>query len=117
MKKYSKENTKESVKLKVIKTMNVFNIPVKDIYFFPNKNFLINGDGIYKLYNDKYMCTRTKKDIHYKSIKIIDNDNFLCLKDDTKLMNINLKTGKFAKILEFPKKILNLLYYENKFFL
>lgn len=115
MKKNSKQNTKESVKLKVIKTLNVFNIPVKDIYFFPNQNFLMNADGTYKIYNDKYMCTRTKKDIHYKNIKIIDNDSFLCLKDDTKLMNINLKTGKVTKIYEFPKKILNLLYYENKY--
>lgn len=115
MKKDSKVKNKESVKLKVLKTMNIFNSPINDIYFFPNKNFLINADGTYKIYNDKYMCIRTKKDIHYKNIKIIDNDSFICLKDNTKLMNINLKTGKATKIFEFPKKVLNLLYYENKY--
>ena len=115
MKKDSKVKNKESVKLKVLKTMNIFNSPINDIYFFPNKNFLINTDGTYKIYNDKYMCIRTKKDIHYKNIKIIDNDSFICLKDNTKLMNINLKTGKVTKIFEFPKKVLNLLYYKNKY--
>ena len=115
MKKNTKLKKKESVKLKVVKTMNIFNIPVKDIYIFPNKNFLINADGIYKIYNDKNMCTRTKKDNHYKNINIIDNDSFLCLKDDNKLMNINLKTGKVTKIYEFPQRILNILYYKNKY--
>ena len=115
MKKNANVKKQESVKLKLVKTMNIFNIIVKDIYIVPNNSFLINADDIYKIYTDKYMCTRTKKDIHYKNIKILDNDSFLCLKDDNKLMNINLKTGKVTKIYEFPQKILNLLYYENKY--
>lgn len=49
MKKNANVKKQESVKLKVLKTMNIFNIPVKDIYIFPNKNFLINADGIYKI--------------------------------------------------------------------
>ena len=59
---------------------------------------------------------KRKKLVYYKYIKIIDNDNFMCLKDDTKLMSINIKTGEVIKLFEFTEeKINNLLYYGNKY--
>ena len=47
------------------------------------------------------MHKRKKKNVYYKYIKIIDNDSFMCLKDDTKLMCINIKNGTTTKLFEF----------------
>ena len=55
----------------------------------------------YKIYNKKEKSIREEKHLCYKYIKIIDNNNFSCLKDDTKLMSINIKTGKLIKLFEF----------------
>ena len=105
---------KTNLKLKLIKTLNPFNYPIKNVHTFPNKNILILTDNSYKIYNEKYQCLRTKKDINYSNIKIIDNDSFICLKDNIKLIKINLKTGKILCLLEFKEQISKILYHDNK---
>ena len=105
---------KTNIKLKLIKTLNPFNIPIKNVHVFPNKNILILTDNSYKIYNEKHQCLRTKKDINYSNIKIIDNDTFICLKDNIKLIKINLKTGKVLSLHEFKEQISKILYHDNK---
>ena len=59
---------------------------------------------------------KRKKNVYYKYIKIIDNDSFMCLKDDTKLMCINIKNGRVTKLFDFTEEsIKNLLYYGKKY--
>ena len=105
---------KTNIKLKLIKTLNPFNIPIKNVHIFPNKNILILTCNSYKIYNEKHQCLRTKKDINYSNIKIIDNDTFICLKDNIKLIKINLKTGKVLSLHEFKEQISKILYHDNK---
>ena len=108
-------SNKKKVKLKTIKVLTPFNFQISNVYVFPNKNFLVNTDWGYKIYNEKYQCIRAKENVNYNSIKIIDNDNFICLKDNTKLVNIGLKTGKIQTIFYFKEEISELLYHGDKY--
>jgi hypothetical protein len=89
---------------------------IEDVYIFPNKNLLVLEDDKYKIYNKKDECISKKYHVHYKYIKIIDNNSFICLKDDNKLININIKNGKLIKLFEFTEETIdNLIYYGNKY--
>ena len=76
---------------------------------------MVNTPCGYKIYNEKYQCIRSKGNVNYKNIKIIDNDNFICLKDNTKLVNIGLKTGKIQTIFYFKEEISKILYHGDKY--
>ena len=103
------------IKLNRLKTFSVHG-RINDVYIFPNKNILLLGNDSYKIYNKKDVCIKEKKNVYYKYIKIIDNDSFMCLKDDTKLMCINIKNGRVTKLFEFPEEgIKNLLFYGKKY--
>ena len=108
-----KNDIKKRVKLKIIKTLTPFNLQIADVYVFPNKNILVNSVYGYKIYNDKYQCIKMKDHVNYSNIKIIDNDNFICLKDNKKLVNIGLKAGKIKIIYDFKEEISTILYHGN----
>lgn len=106
---------KEKTKLKSIKTINAINGAINDIYIFDNKNFLISAGNIYKIYNEKYFMVKNIKTNYLDNIKIIDNNNFICLKDKTELINISVKSGKQKTIFNFNEKIDIIIYYKNKY--
>lgn len=107
---------KKKNKLKSIKTINAINGKINDILFFDNKNFLINGGNTYKIYNQKLLMVKNRKiDGYLDNIKIIDNNNFICLKNKIELVQISVKSGNQKSIFNFGEKIDKILYYKNKY--
>ena len=107
---------KKKNKVKSIKKINAINGKIYDILFFDNKNFLINGGNIYKVYNEKLLMVKNRNiDCYIDHIKIIDNNNFICLKNKTELIQISVKNGNQKSIFNFGEKIDKILYYKNKY--
>lgn len=101
--------------LKPIKTINSINDKIENIYFFKNKNYLVKGLRTYKIYNEKFKIVKNIQIKDYLNfIKIIDNNNFICLKNKKQLINVNIKNVKKELIFDFMKEIGKILYYKNK---
>ena len=106
-------------KLKSIKTIKPINFEIEEIYIFENKNFMIvagSENTVYIIYNERYIKIK-QENFHYyiNNIKIIDNSNFICLKNNTKLINILIKDEKIKLIFDFKEEIDKILYYKNKY--
>ena len=106
-------------KLKSIKIINQINFEIEEIYVFENKNFMVvsgSENPIYIIYNERYIRVK-QENLHYyiNNIKIIDNNNFICLKNKNKLINIPIKDGKIKLIFDFKEEIDKILYYKNKY--
>ena len=61
------------------------------------------------------MVKNKKLDGNLDNIKIIDNNNFICLKNKTELIQISVKSGNQKSIFNFGEKIDKILYYINKY--
>ena len=61
------------------------------------------------------MVKNKKLDGNLDNIKIIDNNNFICLKNKTELIQISVKSGNQKSIFNFGKKIDKIIYYKNKY--
>ena len=120
------------ITLKLIKQMKVLPISIAGIYFLKNGNFLVLGrkefdklfeymgdSGIikYKIFDNKLqMIKKSKKDLNIsiRNIKVIDENNIICLLDTEELINLNIQNGIITKLFHFQETIYNLLYYKNK---
>ena len=61
------------------------------------------------------MVKNRKIDGYLDHINIIDDNNFICLKNKIELIQISVKTGNQKSIFNFGEKIDKLLYYKNKY--
>ena len=109
-----KEVIKKKIKIKLLKSENIGFITSFDI--FPNKNYIIFIEfKTYKIYNSKLTLI---KEHHFKErvqdIKIIDDNNFHCLYNDNRLVNVNIKDNKISTLIHFKKEISSIKYYKNK---
>lgn len=82
------------------------------------KNIDEGLNGAYKIYDDQYKLIKNKtfKTI-CNNINIIDNDNFTCLLDEKKLVNINIQTGELTILYQFKKTIKKIVYYKKNIIL
>ena len=120
------------IKLKLIKPMKILPISIAGIYFFKNGNFLVLGrkeydklfeymgdSGIikYKIFDNKFqMIKKSKKELNIsiRNVKVIDENNIICLLNTEELIILSLQNGKIRKLFHFHETIYNLLYYKNK---
>ena len=120
------------IKLKLIKPMKILPISIAGIYFFKNGNFLVLGrkeydklfeymgdSGIikYKIFDNKFqMIKKSKKELNIsiRNVKVIDENNIICLLNTEELIILSLQNGKIRKLFYFHETIYNLLYYKNK---
>ena len=120
------------IKLKLIKSMKVLPISIAGIYFFKNGNYLVlgrekydklfeylgdSGTIEYKIFDKKMQIIKSsKKDlkISIRNVKVVDEENIICLLNTYELINLNIQNGKIKKLFNFNETIYNLLYYKDK---
>jgi len=125
-------NVNKRIKLKLIKSMKVLPISIAGIYFFKIGNFLVlgreqydklfeymgdSGKIRYKIFDNKLqIIKKSKKDLNIsiRNVKVIDEQNIICLLNTKELISLNIQNGKITKLFHFEETIYNLLYYKNK---
>ena len=113
------------IKLKLIKPMKILPISIAGIYFFKNGNFLVLGrkeydklfeymgdSGIikYKIFDNKFqMIKKSKKELNIsiRNVKVIDENNIICLLNTEELIILSLQNGKIRKLFHFHETIYN----------
>ena len=83
------------------------------VNIFDNKNILCLTSGGYTIYDNKFKIIKRKKNLSVTNAKIIDDKNFICLIDNSKLIKINIETGKHNQLFKFPYYIKQIKYLKN----
>ena len=110
----TKQKIKPKLKLNKIKTI-IIGEAISSINFFKNLNFLVLTNKEYRIYSPKFALIKIynlKNEI--QEIKIIDDENFNCLYNYEKYVNINIKNNKIGNIINFGRNDIEYIKYYKK---